>query len=288
MDTGLLRAIYREITLRQPFVRTPEPDLVMVDETCVSAYADSAGQGQALSGTYLYHCAQMCALIKPGDVVLDIGCGPASLLLQLARLNPRAEFIGADLSASMLEVGRESIRQQGIDNVELREEDMTRLASIADRSVDVVISSMALHHLADLSQLEATFRNIARVLRNDRAIYLNDFGRLKSVESVDYFVSRASDGADQATLLDYRNSLLAAFSREEFQTLAASYLGPCAKVYSTAVSPLMMVVRTPKRRCVAAMKDEFRRRYRCLPRSRQADVDQLRLFLGMGGMASAF
>ncbi len=284
----MLRAIYREITLRQPFVRTPEPDLVMVDETCVSAYADSAGQGQALSGTYLYHCAQMCALIKPGDVVLDIGCGPASLLLQLARLNPRAEFIGADLSASMLEVGRESIRQQGIDNVELREEDMTRLASIADRSVDVVISSMALHHLADLSQLEATFRNIARVLRNDRAIYLNDFGRLKSVESVDYFVSRASDGADQATLLDYRNSLLAAFSREEFQTLAASYLGPCAKVYSTAVSPLMMVVRTPKRRCVAAMKDEFRRRYRCLPRSRQADVDQLRLFLGMGGMASAF
>ncbi|WP_047603906.1 class I SAM-dependent methyltransferase [Pseudomonas putida] len=288
MDTGLLRAIYREITLRQPFVRTPEPDLVMVDETCVSAYADSAGQGQALSGTYLYHCAQMCALIKPGDVVLDIGCGPASLLLQLARLNPRAEFIGADLSASMLEVGRESIRQQGIDNVELREEDMTRLAGIADRSVDVVISSMALHHLADLSQLEATFRNIARVLRNDRAIYLNDFGRLKSVESVDYFVSRASDGADQATLLDYRNSLLAAFSREEFQTLAASYLGPCVKVYSTAISPLMMVVRTPKRRCVAAMKDEFRRRYRCLPRSRQADVDQLRLFLGMGGMASAF
>lgn len=288
MDTGLLRAIYREITLRQPFVRTPEPDLVMVDETCVSAYADSAGQGQALSGTYLYHCAQMCALIKPGDVVLDIGCGPASLLLQLARLNPRAEFIGADLSTSMLEVGRESIRQQGIDNVELREEDMTRLAGIADRSVDVVISSMALHHLADLSQLEATFRNIARVLRNDRAIYLNDFGRLKSVESVDYFVSRASDGADQATLLDYRNSLLAAFSREEFQTLAASYLGPCAKAYSTAVSPLMMVVRTPKRRCVAAMKDEFRRRYRSLPRSRQADVDQLRLFLGMGGMASAF
>ena len=35
-------------------------------------------------------------------------------------------------------------------------------------------------------------------------------------------------------------------------------------------------------------QDEFRRRYRSLPRSRQADVDQLRLFLGMGGMASAF
>ncbi|WGV19955.1 class I SAM-dependent methyltransferase [Pseudomonas putida] len=193
MDTGLLRAIYREITLKQPLVRTPEPDLVMADDTCVTAYADSARQGQALSGTYLYHCAQMCALIKPGDVVLDIGCGPASLLLQLARLNPRAEFIGADLSASMLEVGRASIDQQGIDNVELREEDMTRLAGIADRSVDVVISSMALHHLADLAQLEATFRNIARVLRNDRAIYLNDFGRLKSVETVDYFVSRASE-----------------------------------------------------------------------------------------------
>lgn len=288
MDTGLLRAIYREITLKQPLVRTPEPDLVMADDTCVTAYADSARQGQALSGTYLYHCAQMCALIKPGDVVLDIGCGPASLLLQLARLNPRAEFIGADLSASMLEVGRASIDQQGIDNVELREEDMTRLAGIADRSVDVVISSMALHHLADLAQLEATFRNIARVLRNDRAIYLNDFGRLKSVETVDYFVSRASDGADQATLLDYRNSLLAAFSLEEFQTLAASYLGPCAKVYSTVVSPLMIVIRTPKRRSVAAMRGEFRRRYHELPSSRRADVDQLRLFLGMGGLASAF
>lgn len=288
MDTGLLRAIYREITTKQPFIRTPEPELVMEAQPSVASYANSAGQGQALSGTYLYHAAQMCALIKPGDVVLDIGCGPASLLLQVARLNPRAEFVGVDLSKNMLDIARDSIRQQGIDNVELIEDDMSRLGRIGDRSVDVVISSMALHHLASLEQLESTFRNIARVLRNDRAIYLNDFGRLKSTESVDYFVQRASDGADRETLLDYRHSLLAAFSLEEFQTLAASYLGPCAKVYSTALSPLMMVIRTPKRRCVKTMKPEFKRRYAALPASRRADVQQLRLFLRLGGLASAF
>ncbi|NMZ21807.1 MULTISPECIES: class I SAM-dependent methyltransferase [Pseudomonas] len=288
MDSGLLRAIFREITIKQPFERIPEPALVMEEQQSVASYADSAAQGQALSGTHLYHCAQMCALIKPGDVVLDIGCGPAALLLQVARLNPRAEFIGMDLSQSMLEVAREACHQQGIDNVQLVEDDMTRLSMIADRSVDVVISSMALHHLENLGQLESTFRNISRVLRNDRAIYLNDFGRLKTIESVDYFVQRASDGADAETLLDYRNSLLAAFSLEEFQTLAASYLGPCAKVYSTAFSPLMMVIRTPKRRCVKVMKPEFRRRYTALPASRQADVNQLRLFLRLGGLASAF
>ncbi|WP_339529803.1 class I SAM-dependent methyltransferase [Pseudomonas mucidolens] len=288
MDSGLLRALFREITIKQPFERIPEPALVMEEQQCVRSYADSGAQGQALSGTYLYHCAQMCALIKPGDVVLDIGCGPASLLLQVARLNPRAEFIGVDLSPTMLEVARESARQQRIDNVQLLADDMTRLAMIADRSVDVGISSMALHHLENLGQLEATFRNISRVLRNDRAIYLNDFGRLKSTDSVDYFVDRARDGANQETLLDYRNSLLAAFSLEEFETLAASYLGPCAKVYSTAFSPLMMVIRTPRRRCVKVMKPEFRRRYSALPASRQSDVNQLRLFLRLGGLASVF
>jgi arsenite methyltransferase len=42
---------------------------------------------------------------------LDIGCGPASLLPQVARLNPRAEFIDTDLSHNMQNVARESNHQ---------------------------------------------------------------------------------------------------------------------------------------------------------------------------------
>ncbi|WP_346429965.1 MULTISPECIES: class I SAM-dependent methyltransferase [unclassified Pseudomonas] len=44
-------------------------------------------------------------------MVLDIGCGPASLLPQVARLNPRAEFIGTDLSHNRQNVARESNHQ---------------------------------------------------------------------------------------------------------------------------------------------------------------------------------
>ena len=287
MDWALLRTVYRELTQAQGFMRIPERELVMSDEASVSAYARGGRADGALAGTYLYHLAQMCELVGPGDLVLDLGCGPCSLLAQLAWLNPRAEFIGVDLSEGMLRQAAALLRQRGITNVELRRRDMTSLRDVPDASMDVVVSSMSLHHLPDLAALDRTFAEVARVLKPEGRLYLSDFGRLKSLRSVDYFVSRAAEGEEPALAEDYAQSLRAAFSREEFEALMARHLAGRARLYSTAISSLLVVVKGGTPRQSRPYGRELGAMFRALPRARKNDVRQMEVFLRLGGLRSA-
>jgi len=287
IDWEFFQTVIRESAKGASLVRTPESALVMNEEVSVYAYERSGRSNGALSGTYLYHLAQMCELIKPGDVVLDLGCGPGNLLAQVARLNPRAEFIGIDLSSRMLELAEAKLKQHGITNVELRRADMTSLTEFDDRSLDVVVSSMALHHLPDLPALEKTFSEIGRVLRRDGAVYLNDFGRLKDRRSVDYFVSRAAAGEHPALVQDYVQSLHAAFSRAEFDEVATRHLHKRARVYSTIISPLVIVVKGGTPQADLIQKAELRKIYRSLPGPRKSDVRQMKMFLRLDGLRSA-
>lgn len=287
VDIDLFKTIFRELSAKMPFERQPESDLVMSDEVSVLAYDKGGRTSGALSGTYLYHLAQMCLMIKPGDVVLDLGCGPGNLLAQVAKLNPRTEFIGLDLSDSMLNIANIKMKQQNISNIELRVADMTQLSEFGNGSIDVIISSMAIHHLPDLTALDTTFAEIARILRADGAVYLNDFGRLKDKKSVDYFVSRAAEGEEPILIQDYVQSLHAAFSKSEFEEVVARHLGGRAQVYSTIVSPLVIVVKGGTQHFPLVSKKELNMLYRALPKSRKADIKQMKLFLRLGGLPSA-
>lgn len=287
IDFNFFKTIFRELSASAPFNRTPEADLVMNDEVSVLAYEKGGRASGALSGAYLYHLAQMCALIKPGDVVLDLGCGPGNLLAQVAKLNPRAEFIGVDLSDRMLALANVRMRQLEISNVELRLADMTQLREFQNAGFDAVISSMALHHLPDLNALDQTFSEISRVLHPAGSIYLNDFGRLKCRKSVDYFVHRAAEGEEPALVEDYIQSLHAAFSKDEFENVTAHRLQNRAQVFSTAVSPLAIVIKGGKTSAPLIPKRELSMIYRALPKARKSDVQQLKMFLRLGGLRSA-
>lgn len=283
---GLFKTLLRELARKQPIARTPEPCLVMDAEAAVDAYAQGGREGGALAGAYLYHLAHMCELVTPGDTVLDIGCGPGSLLGQLAELNPRVEFIGMDLSASMLQRAQWQCAEKRLQNVELRYGDMTVLNGIKDGSMDAVVSSMAFHHLPDFHALDVTFMQIARVLKPDGAIYFNDFGRLRHPDSIRYFMSRAADGERQELVDDYFHSLHAAFSHEDFQRVTRRHLNGRARVYATAISPLQVIIKSPALHA-SANRIELKGRFRALSRVRRADVRQLSLFLRLGGLNSA-
>lgn len=116
----VLKAILRELTTRERSPRVPEPDLVMDDPAKVAAYVVAAGEDGARSSVYLYHAAQICEVIRPGDLVLDLACGPANQLAIVARINPDVNFVGIDLSDHMLGIARGSIEDMGLKNVAFR------------------------------------------------------------------------------------------------------------------------------------------------------------------------
>lgn len=80
-----------------------------------------------MGGACLYHLAQLSAIVRPGETVLDLGCGSGALLCALARLHPRNKFIGVDLSLEMLDRARKAVEDRRASNLSFIHSDMTNL-----------------------------------------------------------------------------------------------------------------------------------------------------------------
>jgi ubiquinone/menaquinone biosynthesis C-methylase UbiE len=102
------------------------------------------------------------ARLRPGQRVLDLGCGtgyPALLAAQAVGGNGRV--LGLDLAEGMLAVARRKARALGLSNVEFLAGDVTRLSS-EPATYDGVISRFCLMFLPDISKAAS---EIARVLK---------------------------------------------------------------------------------------------------------------------------
>ena len=97
--------------------------------------------------------------LKPGDSVVELGCGTATTALALA---PKvARMLATDASAEMVHIGREKAEAQGVENIEIVQAriDDPRLAT---GQHDVVMAFSLLHLVADLDR---TLADVAGMLK---------------------------------------------------------------------------------------------------------------------------
>ncbi|MDR0480855.1 MAG: class I SAM-dependent methyltransferase, partial [Gallionellaceae bacterium] len=239
--------VLERLSRREPLPRIPETDQIMDDLAQNAAFTAAGREDGALAFIYLYHAFQITAQIRPGERVLDMGCGPANQLVQIARLNPQAHFVGLDASAHMLDCARATIARCGVSNIELRQGDMTTLDGAADASFDGVISTISLHHLPDLAALDAAMRAARRVLKPGGGLCLVDFGRLKRPATQRFFAEDRHDDQPEAMTRDYFNSVRAAFSADELWR-AAQVFGAGIERHATALAPFIVVIKNAARR----------------------------------------
>lgn len=284
----VVRNLLRELFSFRSSERVTEPDLVMDDPDKVAAYVRAGREDGVMAPVFLFHCAQICEVIRPGDTVLDLGCGPATQLAMVARLNPRTNFIGVDLSDEMLDIAREHVASQGLQNVRFERADMSRL-TMADASVDAVVSTVALHHLPDVETLERVFAEVRRVLKPSGGLYLVDFGHLKSERSIHGFAYQFVERQAELFTLDYLYSLRAAFWPEDWRRLAKRWLLGEAQFYSTFGMPFMVAVKSaPRRSASPELLEPLRQLIRELPEFHRNDLKDLKTFFGLGGLKSMF
>jgi SAM-dependent methyltransferase len=104
------------------------------------------------------------ASLRPGEVVVDLGCGGGlDVLLAAQKVGPKGRAIGIDMTEDMVALARRNAAAVGstLANVEfhLATIDSTPLA---DSSVDCVISNCVINLAPDK---RAVFREIARILK---------------------------------------------------------------------------------------------------------------------------
>jgi ubiquinone/menaquinone biosynthesis C-methylase UbiE len=114
------------------------------------------------------------ALIKPGDTVLDVGCGTGEVTL-LAKTHARdGKVYGIDPAPEMIAVARQKAAHRKLD-IDFRVGVIESLP-FGDSSLNVVTSSLMMHHLPEDLKVRG-LAEIYRVLRPGGRLLIADFMR---------------------------------------------------------------------------------------------------------------
>jgi SAM-dependent methyltransferase len=135
------------------------------------------GPGRLARPLYRRIAADVAAAGLPdGAVVLDVGTGPGMVALLVAQQCPGVVVEGVDLAEPMIDTARRTAAGTDLPDERLR----YRVADVAalpypDASVDLVVSSLSLHHWTDVP---AGLAEIRRVLRPGGRAWIYDVRRV--------------------------------------------------------------------------------------------------------------
>jgi len=109
------------------------------------------------------HCSQ--------GTLLDIGTGPARLLLKLHQQSAGMRLVGIDSSAAMVTQAKQNVAQAGLSEfIEVKEGSASSIP-FPDQSFDIVVSTVSMHHW---KQPEASLNEIYRVLKDNSFALIYD------------------------------------------------------------------------------------------------------------------
>ncbi len=108
--------------------------------------------------------------VKPGDIVLDFGCGSGGFSVMAARVaGPKGEVHALDINPLSAGYVAKRALKAGVANV--RTITSGRETGLADNSVDVVLLYDILHHLPEPGPIMA---ELSRVLKNSGRLSVSD------------------------------------------------------------------------------------------------------------------
>src|SRR5436190_2238814 len=136
----------------------------------------AAGYHAGMQEYLKLHTVERCASfftahLRPGMSLLDAGCGPGTITVDLARLIAPGRLVAIDASEGEVETTRRALEAAGIHAAHLQVGDVLDLP-LEDCSVDAVFSHAVIDYLPEPSRAVEEF---ARVLKPGGVIGLRSW-----------------------------------------------------------------------------------------------------------------
>ncbi|MCK0128059.1 cyclopropane-fatty-acyl-phospholipid synthase family protein [Erythrobacter sp. F6033] len=164
---------------------------LMLDEehwqySCAYWPRDDMTLGEAQTAKLAHIAAKLA--IKPGQKVLDIGCGWGGMAIFLAR-HYDVHVTGITLSEEQIALAKERVRKAGVaDKVTIELVDYRDFAK-AGRKFDRIVSVGMFEHVGQ-PQFETFFEACAKLLSEDGVMLLHTIGRLGLPGTTDAFTRK--------------------------------------------------------------------------------------------------
>ncbi len=187
------------------------------EEFELGAEEEAIHEYEALTDGYLYVTASLIAdeiahLAKTRTgVAVDLGCGPGSLVSELALRFPQLLVIGLDISFPMAKLAQE---RNNVGNVAFVVADVHHLP-FQTHSVQMIVSHGAMHHWRELARALA---EVKQVLADKGFAYLSDLKR----DTPDALVEEIAALLNKNQARAFLNSIKAAYTVEELAALATA------------------------------------------------------------------
>jgi ubiquinone/menaquinone biosynthesis C-methylase UbiE len=111
--------------------------------------------------------------LKPGSVVLDVGCGSGASAIPAAKVvGTHGRLIGVDLAERLLALAQAKAEAEKLTNIEFRHADMTALG-YPDESFDAVVCVFAIFFVPDMVK---QVRELWRMVRPGGQIAITTWG----------------------------------------------------------------------------------------------------------------
>jgi SAM-dependent methyltransferase len=190
--------------------RRPEPELMEAAEQAL-AYAEA--DFSEANNLFL----ELLGRLEPGPLhgarVLDLGCGPADIVIRFLRAYPQAHCDALDGSPAMLDHARAALDR--VPGVAPRCRLLCHTlpcAELPGSHYDLILSNSLLHHLHDPQVLWRTVRETAKP---GALVLVMDLMRPASAAWAEALVATYAADAPKVLRNDFRNSLFAAFEPQE-------------------------------------------------------------------------